>query len=201
MVHRIGVVGTGTIAVNRHLPAYLRSDVVDLVGVYDRTPKTLDKVEAEYGVNTYENVESLYGDVQTIVVCTPPWTHRDIAVEAFEGDCNVFTEKPMAMSTAEANEMIAAAAAHDKRLAVVHNNLWKRSVVEAAEKVESGELGGVRRTYAVQLREMDDWDRHSEEWFDELPGGLFWDEAPHMMYLTRQFTGDADIVEANTDIQ
>jgi len=200
MNHRIGVVGAGTIAKNRHIPAYLRHDSVELCGVYDRNPEVLSTIRSEFGVETFDDFDSLCEVVDTVVLCTPPWAHHEPAIEAFERGCHVFTEKPMAMSTDEADEMIAAAEEHDRKLAVVHNNLWKRAVKEAGRKIDSGNLGSVRRTYAIQLREMDDWDRHSEEWFDRLPGGLFWDEAPHMMYLTRRFLGEASVETANVDI-
>jgi len=201
MTHKVGIVGAGTIAINRHIPAYLKIEVVELAGVYDRNDDVLNQVKNEFHIPTYDSVESLSEAVDTVVLCTPPWTHRDLALEVFKYGCHVFTEKPMAMSTKEAEEMIDAANKYDRRLGVVHNNLWKRSVVNGVKKVRSGNLGDIRRTHAIQLREMDDWDRHSEEWFDKLPGGLFWDEAPHMMYLTRRFIGDTEVVDANADRQ
>lgn len=199
MTHKIGIVGVGTIAFNRHIPAYLRSNIVELEGVYDRNAKALDKAKREYGIDAYDSIESLCRVVDTVAICTPPWTHRDLALKIFEHGCHVFTEKPMAMSIAEAQEMINAADSYDRQLAVVHNNLWKRSVTKGVKRIKSGELGDVRRTHAIQLREMDDWNRHSQEWFDRLPGGLFWDEAPHMIYLTRQFLGDTEVVDATAD--
>jgi len=107
----------------------------------------------------------------------------------------------MAMSTDEADEMIQSANENDQMLTVVQNFLYKNAFVELRELIGSGKLGEISRTYSIQLKKTDHQDRHEHEWFDKLPGGLFWDESPHMIYLTNDFVGDMEVEQAEATLR
>jgi predicted dehydrogenase len=89
--------------------------------------------------------------------------------------------------------MVAAAAYADRRLAVVHNFQFSRSMRRLCSDLESGRLGQIRGVRAVQLGNPS---RRLPTWYEELPLGLFYDESPHLLYLLSSIAGPLSLVKA-----
>jgi len=191
----VGILGLGNISQRRHLPAFANSDYARIVGVHDRNEERTRRVAREHDVPATERVTDLYEAAEMVVVCTPPWTHHELTIEALERDCDVFTEKPIAMSHDQAAEMVETAERRGRTLTVVNNFRYLDSVTGVRRLVDAGRLGEIVRTHAVQLRQFDH-DDHGREWFTRLPGGMFWDESPHMVYLTRTFIDTVTVESA-----
>jgi predicted dehydrogenase len=80
------------------------------------------------------------GDV--VIVATPPFTHRDLALQAFQSGRHVLCEKPLAMNTGEASDMLAAARAAGRVLGCCSSRfLDLATTVAAREAIEAGTLG------------------------------------------------------------
>lgn len=73
-------------------------------------------------VSTYDDLSELISDpdVDLIDICVPTANHRDAAIRALEAGKDVLVEKPIALTSAEASDMRAAASANGKRLLVAH---------------------------------------------------------------------------------
>jgi predicted dehydrogenase len=205
MQTKVGVVGAGNIGTSRHLPAFQRRDDVTVVGVYDRNEERTKVAANEYDIWAAPDFDALCERAELVSLCTPPTTHADQTRRAMELDCHVLSEKPMAMSTDDAQSMLDAADEHDRLLSVVHNFLHMRSINEARNRLKAGELGDITRTYMIKP-ESDE--KRAKEYLDResMPAGdqgrdwklyrLFWDEAAHLMYLTQEFAGDLNLAEA-----
>jgi predicted dehydrogenase len=124
--------------------------------------------------------------VDAVVIGTPPGTHHAIALQALALGKHVLTEKPFAMTTAEGEELVQAAGRASRALAVVHNFQFSRSFLRLRSDIESGRLGTIR---AFEAHQWSSPDRRLPAWFDDLPGGLFYDESPHLLYLLRALAG------------
>jgi predicted dehydrogenase len=98
----------------------------------------------------------------------------------------VLTEKPFTMTLQEGEELAALATERGLTLAVVHNFQFAPSVLRLRRWLERGRLGRVRAVWATQLSNPA---RRLPTWFDELPGGLFYDESPHLIYTARALAG------------
>lgn len=194
---RVGIVGAGNIATSRHIPAYKNHNNSRVISIYDRRTERAKSVAKQHNLTPETDPATLRNKVDLVSICTPPWLHAPQAISALEDGCHVLTEKPMAMSRAEADNMIAAAHSHDRTLSVVHNFLYMQAIQTVREAVKSGSAGEVNRTFAVQLKRFTHGDRHGQEWFDKLPGGLFWDESPHMLYLTKAFLNEMSLESAS----
>lgn len=198
MTVRVGLIGAGNIAKNRHIPVFQNCDRAEVTGIIDRDDKVGREVADNVDVPYRSSIDELCSHADLISVCTPPWLHHEHSNAALENGCHVITEKPMAMTTDEADEMIQRAEDNDRLLTVVQNFLYKDSFVETRQLLNSGELGELSRTFSIQLKKTDRSDRHGHHWFDKLPGGLFWDESPHMIYLTHDFIGDMSLQKAES---
>ncbi len=104
---RIGIVGVGGIAGHHHQILSRESDV-RLVGITDVDPARLEARGREWGVTAYPDLDALLPHVDVVFVCTPPGYHREPTVRAAAAGVHVFCEKPIALSLADADAMIAA---------------------------------------------------------------------------------------------
>ena len=125
-------------------------------------------------------------EVDAVVIGTPPATHHAIGLQAISLGKDVLTEKPFAMTTAEGDELVRAANESGKMLAVVHNFQFSRSFLRLRADLESGRLGSPR---AYEAHQWSSAGRRLPVWYGELPGGLFFDESPHLIYLLRALAG------------
>jgi len=198
---RVGIIGAGNIAVSRHFPTYQNSDRAQVSGIYDNDIQKTRSVADEWDITAMSNLGELFSKADLISICTPPSKHCEQAVNALNNGCHVLTEKPMAMSTAEADKMINAAEENDRILSVVHNFQFMKRMRSALELQETGQLGNVNRTFAVLLKNKQQGKAYLSGDEGGWSGMRFWDEAPHMMYLTRAFIGDMELdnAEATTD--
>jgi predicted dehydrogenase len=109
---RIGLIGSGKIAVANHIPglSFCRDAIVTALA--DPNPTALAEASAVTGVTrTYADPFALLKDapVDAVIIATPNRFHRDLAVAAAESGRHVLCEKPLAMTVEEAEEMVTAA--------------------------------------------------------------------------------------------
>ncbi len=130
---KVGIVGSGWVAVNRHIPSLIRDPGVKVIGIVGKAAGETRKIAKKFGIpNIYDSVEKLLDNSPDIVdICTPPFTHCEIAVKAAESGCHVLVEKPFAMNTKEAEIMIETAHRNNVKLCVAHNFLYSRSMKKA----------------------------------------------------------------------
>jgi len=120
------------------------------------------------------------------VVGTPPATHHAIGLQAMALGKDVLTEKPFALATREGDELVRAANQTGRTLAVVHNFQFSRAFRRLRADLGAGRLGEPRSFEAHQWSSPG---RRLPAWYEELPGGLFYDESPHLLYLLRALAG------------
>jgi predicted dehydrogenase len=181
-------VGAGWVTCSRHLPALRRDRRVEVVGVVDRHPERAEAAARESKVPHWGTSldEGWTADANCLTVGTPPLAHAALVGTALERGWHCLCEKPFALPAARARELVAAAQESGLILAVVHNFQYSRSGARLFRLVDSGALGAVEAVYAFQLSNPL---RRLPSWYAELPGGLFLDEAPHLLYLLRRVLG------------
>lgn len=120
---KVGVIGCGGIATGRHIPAYINNPNTDLVAVYDSSVEKGEKIEEEYGVKAYKNLSEMlmHPGLEAVSVCTPEMTHRDIVIEALKSGKHVLCEKPMALDSKQAEEMLKVAKKTKRILMISYN--------------------------------------------------------------------------------
>src|SRR5687768_460660 len=101
---RAALIGCGTIA-TMHVSALQRAGV-DLVAVCDRDQQRAGQIAAlAPGVRVFGDADTLLAEVQPDVVhiLTPPSSHAPLAIKAAEAGTHALIEKPVALSTPEAD--------------------------------------------------------------------------------------------------
>jgi len=81
--------------------------------------------------------------LDAVSVCTPPKFHKDAVIAALEAGLHVLCEKPLAMSAAEAREMVDASARTGKLLVTAFCHWFHEPVIRAREIIRSGKIGKV----------------------------------------------------------
>jgi predicted dehydrogenase len=105
---RIGFVGAGGIARQRHLPGLRALDGVELVAVANRSRASSEKVAAEWGFSEvcddwHDLVQR--ADIDAVFVATPPYLHCEATLLALDSGKHVFCQARMARDLAEARTM------------------------------------------------------------------------------------------------
>lgn len=129
-----------------HRDHALKSDVVELAGIRDIDPNK-EALARSMGVHVYESLEAVLADpqVELVTVATPNDSHKEIVVKALRAGKNVICEKPVEMTVAALDEMIAAANESGKLFTVHQNRRFDVDYLAIKNLVESGEIGEVIR--------------------------------------------------------
>jgi predicted dehydrogenase len=109
---RIGFIGAGGIARQRHLPGLQKISGVELVVVANQHMSSAEKVAAEYGFRrATDNWQEVIGadDVDAVFIAAPPYLHREATLAALDAGKHVFCQARLARNYAEARDMYEAA--------------------------------------------------------------------------------------------
>ena len=193
-VFRVGIIGTGWVARDRHLPSFRSLPWVEVVGVFDRNVERARAVAGRFGVGLVarDRDELLAAGLDGVSVATSPWSHAEHARAALAAGAHVFCEKPMALDLTEATSMAEAAAAAGRILTVCHNFDFARSTRLA--RAWLGPAPALLHASAVQLSSDR---RRLPVWYRDLPGGLLFDEVPHLLYTLRGWCGPLRLASAS----
>ena len=191
---RVGLIGCGRIA--RVHRAYLQElSSVELIGVCDIDAAARAAFARETGLAEFASVAELIerGRPDVAHVLTPPSTHAPLAIELLTAGVNVLVEKPLALDTAEADQVIASARRAGRWVTVDHNRWFAPVIQDAARAVEYARLGRLVGVEVFQGAEPGEAEKPGEaaHWSARLPGGLLANLASHPLYLMRRFAGPA----------
>jgi predicted dehydrogenase len=124
---RVAVVGVG--ALGRHHARILAStDGVEFVGVADTDLARAREIAATHGVEAFDDPAALVGRADAVCVATPTVSHHAVAGALLDAGIHVLVEKPMTTTLAEADDLIARAAARGVVLAVGHTERFNPAV-------------------------------------------------------------------------
>lgn len=125
-----------------HTRQLLASDVAELAGIYDIDPARASLAEKN-GIYAYPSFDEVIADtaVDAVVIATPNDSHRELVVRALEGGKNVICEKPVEMSVAALDEMLAAAEKSGRLFTVHQNRRWDVDFLAMKKLAGSGEIG------------------------------------------------------------
>ncbi len=178
---KLGFVGVG-MGATAILPAVDSLPQIDLMACADINPRVREAFKARYPeARAYESADQLFADpdVEAVWIATPNRFHAPYMVAAAQHGKHVIGEKPMALSLAEAEQMVEAAEKYGVKLLCGHTLGFSPQVRAMRRVVKSGRLGPVR---AINTWAFTDWmvaPRTPDEVDLAQGGGLIYRQVPH----------------------
>lgn len=196
---KIGVIGCGGIANQKHFPALkANSDLNEIVAFCDIQIERAEKAAKEFGVPgaqvTADYRELLANpEVEVVHVCTPNVAHSAITIDAFGAGKNVYCEKPMSHSPAEAEKMVEAWKQSGKKFTVGYQNRFRPEVQNLHAACEKGDLGEIYygKAHAVRRRGVPTWGVFMDK--AQQGGGPLIDIGTHALDITLWCMNNYDI--------
>jgi len=186
---KVGIVGCGGIAMQKHLPALSALGNVEIVAFCDTTLERAQVAKEKFGdanSKTYTDYKELLKDssIVAVHVCTPNKSHSNITIDALESGKHVMCEKPMAKTAAEAKAMVEAAKRTGKKLSIAYQNRFRGDSLYLKKLCENNELGEIyfAKAHAVRRRAVPTWGVFLNE--EEQGGGPLIDIGTHALDLT-----------------
>ena len=178
---RVGLLAYGAIG-HEHNQAVAATEGLTLTAVCDTNPERIAAAQelapaiAAFGDATLMLDSGL---IDIVVISTPPNSHYSWAKEALQRGIHVVLEKPMALTAAECDELIALAAEKDLTLVVYQNRRFDRDFVTMRRLIESGAIGepfAFESFVGGYSRPCDYW--HS---MSDVSGGAIFDWGSHYL--------------------
>ncbi|MCT2587687.1 Gfo/Idh/MocA family protein [Actinophytocola gossypii] len=184
---RIGVIGAGNI-IGQYLDTLPRLPGVRITAVADLDPARAAAVaDAHDGVRATDPADLCTAeDVDLVLNLTVPAAHADVALAAIAGGKHVYTEKPLALTTGAAREVLDAAARAGVRVGCAPDTVLGTGTQTARRCVDDGRIGRpVAATAFLTSSGPERW-HPSPEFFYRTGGGPLFDMGPY--YLTALVT-------------
>jgi myo-inositol 2-dehydrogenase/D-chiro-inositol 1-dehydrogenase len=171
--------------------ALVEDERVRLVGVLGAKPAESAAGAELLGGRAFRDLDALLrdDDVQAVLIATPSDTHANLAVAVAGAGKHVFCEKPMALTVAECDTIIAAAARAGVALMIGQVQRYFPLLAEVRQLVCSGELG---RPLATLMYRHDLLQREPGSWLQQRArvGGLLHQSCVHELDWLRFMLGD-----------
>lgn len=194
---KVGIIGCGSIAKQRHGHEYFMNPNVEIVGFFDLDPNRAQALVDVFGGKVFATAEELIADptIDAVSVCVANAFHAEMTIKALQAGKHVLCEKPMAVTLADCEAMVAAAKKAGKRLMLGHNQRLAPAHKKAREIIESGAMGKVitfQSTFGHKGPEMWSMDKSASTWFFKKKSAAFGSMADlgiHKIDLMRYLIG------------
>ena len=147
---RVGIVGLGYWGPN-YARVLTENPSTRLVAACDVSGDAIGLVRSRYpSIRTGRDARAIFDadDVDAVIIATPTSTHYALTLAALEAGKHVLCEKPLATTTAECDDLIAAADRAGRTLFVGHTFIFNPAVRRMRELIASGELGEILYCHA-----------------------------------------------------
>ena len=135
-VLRIGVIGTGSLGYHH---ARLLRDLPGIVfkGFFEANADRAGTVARELGIRAYESLDALLGDVDAVSIVVPTSKHHEVAMQALRAGKHLLIEKPITVTLAEADELLALAERSGLMVQIGHIERFNRAIRAALPYVDT----------------------------------------------------------------
>ena len=199
MALKWGVLGAGSVAQRRAMPAIGKAEGAELHALLSRDGERAQRLAVEHGAQIhYTTVEELLSDeaLDAIYVSTPVYLHCDQVIAAAERGFHVLCDKPMAMNAAECQRMIDACQTNGVHLQVCFLFRFHSCFQQIKKWVAEGRLGSIVQGRTPFLKPFPippgAWRGNPEQG----GGGSLMDLGSHGVDLLRYIVGEVSQVSA-----
>jgi predicted dehydrogenase len=165
------------------------SERYKVVAACDLIEERREEMAERFGCRTYADYDEFVEDeeMELVTVALPSYLHPSATVKALQAGKHAISEKPMATTLAEADEMIAAAEEADRVLTIFQNRRYFPDFIKVQEVIDSGVLGDV---FFIRMA----WQHYGRRWdwqtLQEYDGGTLNNTGPHALDQVLELYGD-----------
>jgi UDP-N-acetyl-2-amino-2-deoxyglucuronate dehydrogenase len=178
------LVGCGHVA-KRHLD--IITDSGELIAICDTDEVAVKNIGSQYNVPFYTSLDQLiqHASADVAVVCTPNGLHAGHAISLLENGFHVLVEKPMALTTIDAEKVINTAKKYQRQVFTVLQNRFNPAVQTVHKAIQCKELG---KLFSVQVncfwnRDQNYYENHAWHGDEKLDGGVLFTQFSHFVDL------------------
>lgn len=130
-----------------HMDGYARcTDLAEIVAICDKDASRIKSLADRYGLKDYKAYDDFRKAIDEVEcdlvdICLPNFLHHDVAIAAFEKGRHVISEKPLATTLEDGEEMVAAAKKAGKKLYYAEDWLFAPALNKALSIIEEGAIG------------------------------------------------------------
>ena len=192
MALQISLVGCGAIG-KRHAQEIIQNNH-KLAAVCDIDMHRAEEVSSMYNCPVFSDINSMIqqvSNIDVVSICTPNYLHAQQSIQCLQSGKHVLCEKPMAISTQDALDMLNASKQHGKKLLVVKQNRFNAPVKAVKQLLNEGKLGNI---HSFQINCY--WNRpeqyYSQSWRGKkaTDGGTLFTQFSHFIDLMHWYLGD-----------
>jgi 1,5-anhydro-D-fructose reductase (1,5-anhydro-D-mannitol-forming) len=198
---RIGKISYWHVHADEYTGYALANPSTQLAAIWDEEPSRGKKKAAEYGVPYYASLDEMLAqdDIDAVIVDAPTNIHREVMVKAARAGKHIFTEKVVAPTNKEVQDIVAAVREAGVKFTVSLPRLYAGYTQVVQRVIQEGKLGKltmarVRLSHNGATRDWLPAHFYSKE---QCGGGALIDLGCHPMYLVRLFLGMPESVSAN----
>jgi predicted dehydrogenase len=190
------LVGLGRLSINQILPAFAKCEKSKPVAFVTGSREKGEKLAARYGVNpkniyNYQNYDALRDnpEVDVIYIVLPNGMHAEYTIRGAKAGKHILTEKPMANTPKDCEEMIAACKQANRKLMVAYRCRYEPYNNELIKVSRSGELGPIRTVisdHGFNIGDPTQWRLNKAL----AGGGSLMDIGLYALQATRYTTGE-----------
>ena len=193
-ITKFGILGCGLIA-SVHADAISHIENATLVGVADNNREFAQSFAEKRGVKVFNDYFDMLScsDIDVVCICTPSCFHAQNAIDALNNGKHVVLEKPMALSTKDADLVIKTCKETGKLLTVISQLRFSEDILRVKKLIEEGALG------KITLCELNMRYYRSPEYYSSSPwkgtlkfdgGGALMNQGIHGVDLFEYMIGD-----------
>ena len=190
---KVAIIGCGRISVC-YSDAFLKlSDLMELTYAVDTDAQKAKDFAAAFGCRYATDISEIYDKgIDVVHICLPHHLHAGAAIDAMRHGMHVLTEKPIALSLKDAQDMIAVSKETGKKLGCIFQTRYNESVQTLKRNYEEGMYGSV-----IAARSYLSWSR-PDSYYEGSPwkgtwafegGGTLIDQAIHSIDRVRYILG------------
>ena len=194
---QFAIVGMGFIA-DKHIAAIQNAEGANLLAICDTNPDRL--LIDDENVLKYTDLDKMLTEnpqIDVVNICVPSGLHATLTKAVAKHKKHIVTEKPMALNSSDALEMMEIAKDAGVKLSIVHPNRYRPAIMEVRELMDAGKFGKISHANATVR-----WNR-GQAYYDQAPwrgtkqfdGGVLMNQAIHNLDLLLWFMGPVKSVQ------
>ena len=172
--YNLGIIGVGGLAERRILPALASSEDFEVSCIFDIDPKRLEYIAGAFSIpKQVSSPDRFFSEhLDAVYIATPNYAHVPYAIEALKHDMAVLIEKPCAISSTSAEELLQAAKRAKRPALVAYMsklNRYNQAVLGFVREKRIGKLLAMTASYGFCYNDMNAWRMHRDK---SGPGAL-----------------------------